>query len=218
MLRCNVTRSCADRSRGRPLSCEPLNTMMIIQSARPDCPLVRPGRHVPAVRRRRRPCRGRRARARESACVGCHEDAAFESPAHPDTQCAECHTNITPEHKDALPAELKMEPDAICGQCHGMAAKQLPKSVHADHTCKKCHGPAHKVDNGVQRRVEDVVGRAGEVLRQVPRRSHRQLREERARQGPAQVGPDRGLAFVQRLPWRAQHRRSTPTARPRRAT
>jgi cytochrome b subunit of formate dehydrogenase len=81
-----------------------------------------------------------------TACLACHEDATFESPAHSDTQCAECHTNITPEHKDALPAELAMEPDAICAQCHGMAAKQLPKSVHADHTCKKCHGPAHKID------------------------------------------------------------------------
>ena len=80
------------------------------------------------------------------SCLRCHEDAVFESPAHPDTQCAECHTNITPEHRDALPAEHKMEADAICAQCHGMAAKQLPKSVHTDHTCKKCHGPAHKVE------------------------------------------------------------------------
>ncbi len=80
------------------------------------------------------------------SCVGCHTDAGFESPAHADTQCAECHANITKEHKDALPAELRMEPDAICAQCHGMAAKQLPKSVHPDHTCKKCHGPAHTVD------------------------------------------------------------------------
>lgn len=79
-------------------------------------------------------------------CLECHKDATFESPAHPETQCAECHTNITVDHKDALPAELKMEADAVCAQCHGMAAKQLPKSVHADHTCKKCHGPAHKVD------------------------------------------------------------------------
>jgi cytochrome b subunit of formate dehydrogenase len=81
-----------------------------------------------------------------ASCLACHKDATFESPAHPDTQCAECHTNITAEHKDALPAEQKLEADAICGACHGMASKQLGKSVHADHTCKKCHGPAHKVD------------------------------------------------------------------------
>src|SRR5687767_7269028 len=60
------------------------------------------------------------------SCLRCHEDSVFESPAHPDSQCAECHTNITPEHRDALPAEQKIEADAICGQCHGMAAKQLP--------------------------------------------------------------------------------------------
>jgi len=85
-------------------------------------------------------------RADDAACLECHKDAAFASPAHPETKCAECHTNIGVDHKDALPAELKMEPDAICAQCHGMAAKQLPKSVHSDHTCKKCHGPAHKID------------------------------------------------------------------------
>jgi len=81
-----------------------------------------------------------------AACLGCHKDAAFESPAHANTQCVECHTNIPAGHKDALPVEQKMTADAICAQCHGMAAKQLPKSVHADHTCKKCHGPAHKID------------------------------------------------------------------------
>ena len=26
------------------------------------------------------------------SCLRCHEDAVFESPAHPDTQCAECHS------------------------------------------------------------------------------------------------------------------------------
>jgi len=86
------------------------------------------------------------ARADDAACLECHKDAVFASPAHPETKCIECHTNIGADHKDALPAELAMEPDAICAQCHGMAAKQLPKSVHADHTCKKCHGPAHKID------------------------------------------------------------------------
>jgi thiosulfate reductase cytochrome b subunit len=95
------------------------------------------------------------------SCLGCHKDAGFESPAHADTQCAECHTNITKDHKGALPAELKMEPDAICAQCHGMAAKQLPKSVHADHTCKKCHGPAHKID--VASNDDARMSRTGQV-------------------------------------------------------
>ena len=81
-----------------------------------------------------------------ASCLECHEDTAVESPAHADTQCAECHTNITTAHKDALPADQKIEADQICAACHGMAAKQLPKSVHSDHTCRKCHGPAHKVE------------------------------------------------------------------------
>jgi cytochrome b subunit of formate dehydrogenase len=80
------------------------------------------------------------------SCLKCHEDATFESTAHPETQCAECHANITAEHKGALPADQKLEADAICGACHGMAAKQMAKSVHAEQSCKKCHGPAHKVD------------------------------------------------------------------------
>jgi cytochrome b subunit of formate dehydrogenase len=79
-------------------------------------------------------------------CVKCHEDATFESRAHPETQCVECHTNITAAHKEALPDDQKLEADAICAQCHGMASKQMAKSVHAEQTCKKCHGPAHKID------------------------------------------------------------------------
>ena len=82
----------------------------------------------------------------DTACLECHADAAFASPAHPETKCAECHTNITQTPHDALPAEQKLAGDAICAQCHGMATKQLAKSVHAEHTCKKCHGPGHSVD------------------------------------------------------------------------
>jgi thiosulfate reductase cytochrome b subunit len=88
-------------------------------------------------------------RADDAACLACHKDAAFASPAHPDTKCAECHTNITADHKAALPDDQKLAPDAICAACHGMAAKQLPKSVHSDHTCKKCHGPAHKIEKAM---------------------------------------------------------------------
>ena len=86
------------------------------------------------------------ASAQDSKCVECHKDVAFASPAHPQTKCTECHTNVTQTPHDALPPEQKLEGNAICAQCHGMAAKQLVKSVHAEHTCKTCHGPGHSID------------------------------------------------------------------------
>jgi cytochrome b subunit of formate dehydrogenase len=85
-------------------------------------------------------------RADDAECLECHKDAAFSSPAHPETKCAECHTNITATPHDKLADEQKLGADAICASCHGMAAKQLAKSVHAEHSCKKCHGPGHSVD------------------------------------------------------------------------
>jgi hypothetical protein len=61
----------------------------------------------------------------------CHEDVKFNSPAHPDTQCAECHVNITLAPHDKLSDEQKLSGDDVCAGCHGMAQKQLKKSVHA---------------------------------------------------------------------------------------
>ncbi len=86
------------------------------------------------------------ANADDAACLGCHKDVTVKSPAHPDKTCVDCHTNITPDHKAALPDDQKLTGNQICAGCHGMAAKQLPKSVHDKHTCKKCHGPGHEVD------------------------------------------------------------------------
>jgi cytochrome b subunit of formate dehydrogenase len=80
-------------------------------------------------------------------CLRCHDDTPFESPAHAGTTCLECHTNITAEHRRALPDDQKMAPEAVCAQCHGMAVKQLAKSVHSGEAdCRKCHGPAHRID------------------------------------------------------------------------
>jgi cytochrome b subunit of formate dehydrogenase len=94
-------------------------------------------------------------------CLGCHKDASVEASSHASVQCAECHTNITKDHDGALPAELKLEADKICAQCHGMAAKQLPKSVHSDHTCKKCHGSAHKIEGA--KSLDSKISRVGQV-------------------------------------------------------
>ena len=100
-------------------------------------------------------------RADDAQCTKCHDDVTLHSEAHPATACAECHTNITQTPHDALPDEQKLSGDAICTQCHGMAAKQLAKSVHAEHTCKKCHGPAHDV--GVASNTESRLSSVGQV-------------------------------------------------------
>jgi hypothetical protein len=86
------------------------------------------------------------AKASANCTVKCHEGVKFESAAHPDTSCTECHVNITADHKDAVPDDQKLKPVEVCAGCHGMAAKQFGKSVHAKKSCKMCHGPAHSTE------------------------------------------------------------------------
>ncbi|MFO1408121.1 MAG: hypothetical protein U1F08_11395 [Steroidobacteraceae bacterium] len=86
------------------------------------------------------------ARADDAACLKCHDDVKVQSAAHPDQGCVDCHTNITDAKHDALPDDQKLTGNQICSACHAMAGKQLPKSVHEKHTCRKCHGPWHEVD------------------------------------------------------------------------
>ena len=83
--------------------------------------------------------------AADPACAECHGDVTVSSGAHPDTACADCHVNITSTPHDQLAPEQKLDADAICAGCHGMASKQLGKSVHAGKSCKTCHGPPHAV-------------------------------------------------------------------------
>jgi predicted CXXCH cytochrome family protein len=61
--------------------------------------------------------------ADEPACLKCHEDVKVNSPPHAEKTCVDCHTNITPDHKGALPDDQKLTGDQICAGCHGMAAK-----------------------------------------------------------------------------------------------
>jgi len=79
------------------------------------------------------------------ACAKCHGDVKVSSGAHPDTTCADCHVNITSTPHDQLAPEQKLDAGAICAGCHGVATKQLGKSVHAEKSCKTCHGPPHAV-------------------------------------------------------------------------
>ena len=83
--------------------------------------------------------------ADNAACTGCHNDVTLQSEAHPETACTECHVNITRTPHDQLAPAEKLDADAICAGCHGVAGKQLAKSVHAGKSCKTCHGPPHSV-------------------------------------------------------------------------
>ena len=97
--------------------------------------------------------------ADNASCTSkCHEDVTFNSPAHPETKCAECHTNITQAPHDTVPEDRQLKADDICAGCHGMAEKQLRKSVHASKSCKTCHGKPHEigVDSDTTSRLSSV--------------------------------------------------------------
>jgi hypothetical protein len=83
------------------------------------------------------------AQEREINCMGCHEDVHFDSTAHAEIACKDCHTNVTrPRHKKEDLADLAG--DAICAQCHTVATRVTGRSVHADTVgCMDCHGGAH---------------------------------------------------------------------------
>jgi len=82
--------------------------------------------------------------AQESECMECHEDVVFESPAHTEEVCTDCHTNVSPEHEDA-----DLEPltdDQSCGDCHRRPLRTVGRSVHdGEAQCAECHGDPHRI-------------------------------------------------------------------------
>ena len=77
-------------------------------------------------------------------CAACHDDVHVTSTAHPDLACADCHTNVKPDHR-----RKGVEPltDAeSCGQCHRTIERTLQRSVHKDNVgCTDCHGAPHDI-------------------------------------------------------------------------
>jgi hypothetical protein len=75
-------------------------------------------------------------------CGDCHEDFAFDSPAHSDSVCTDCHVNVPPEHEDADLEPLTDE--QACGDCHRRPGREIGRSDHAGETaCADCHGDPH---------------------------------------------------------------------------
>jgi cytochrome b subunit of formate dehydrogenase len=82
------------------------------------------------------------ANAQEPDCLNCHEGMVFDSPAHPDVSCGDCHTNVTPEHEDG---DLEPLTDAdSCLNCHSRVERTIGRSVHEGQAgCVDCHDPHH---------------------------------------------------------------------------
>ena len=68
------------------------------------------------------------ARAQDIDCLECHEGFDFESPAHPDIVCQDCHTNVTEEH-DGTDLEPLTDADS-CLNCHSRIDRTIGRSVH----------------------------------------------------------------------------------------
>ena len=79
-------------------------------------------------------------------CMGCHDEVQPHSAAHAAVTCQECHSNVTDRRGHRKTALAELSGDAICVQCHRLAAKELQRSVHRGRaSCVDCHGSAHDV-------------------------------------------------------------------------
>jgi len=82
--------------------------------------------------------------AQDIDCRECHGQVVFDSPAHPDARCQDCHTNVTPAHQgnDLDP----LTDDDSCVNCHSRTQREISRSVHGGQAgCTDCHGDAHQI-------------------------------------------------------------------------
>ncbi len=81
--------------------------------------------------------------AQESDCTECHDSVSVSSTAHTELVCADCHSDLTPQHrKDGV------EPlgDAVCADCHRRSVREVGRSVHDEKAgCVDCHGAPHEI-------------------------------------------------------------------------
>ena len=88
--------------------------------------------------------------AENGDCLGCHADAdavgdkfqinpvTFDTTAHAEIGCQECHASVTGDHPD----DGKTPSKANCQDCHDAVSTEY---AHSDHhgnaTCNDCHNP-----------------------------------------------------------------------------
>lgn len=83
------------------------------------------------------------AGAQEIDCANCHDSVTFNSPAHPDLGCRDCHANVTPEHRGQ---DLEPLGDESCSDCHRRQSREVGRSVHDEKaSCIACHGAPHEI-------------------------------------------------------------------------
>jgi hypothetical protein len=83
-------------------------------------------------------------------CLGCHADVdtvgaqfrinpvTFDTTAHAEIGCQECHASVTGTHPDDGKAPSK----ASCQECHEAVSAEYAKSNHHGHAaCNDCHNP-----------------------------------------------------------------------------
>jgi len=83
-------------------------------------------------------------------CLGCHGDAdavgaqfqvnpvTFDTTAHAEIGCRECHASVTASHPDDGAAPSK----AVCQECHAaVSAEYAGSNHHAMAACNDCHNP-----------------------------------------------------------------------------
>jgi hypothetical protein len=88
--------------------------------------------------------------ADNSDCLGCHADAdavgdrfhidpvRFDTTAHADIGCQECHVSVTADHPDDGLTPSK----ASCNECHADIDTEYAASNHFDMaSCNDCHNP-----------------------------------------------------------------------------
>ena len=64
------------------------------------------------------------ANAQDIDCAECHDDVVFDSPAHPDVVCHDCHSNVTAEHDDAGDLE-PLGDGGGCLSCHSRTQREI---------------------------------------------------------------------------------------------
>ena len=85
------------------------------------------------------------ALAQEQPCAECHEPepAAMSVSIHAELDCADCHSDVLPEHE-----ETGLEPidDGVCASCHRRPNREVDRSVHGGNAaCTDCHGGPHEI-------------------------------------------------------------------------
>lgn len=82
------------------------------------------------------------------------DEEAFGYSAHAQTACAQCHTDVTPNHPERACATISSPVD--CGICHAQQVQEHDLSRHGElaatgdpdaPTCATCHGGSHRTQS-----------------------------------------------------------------------